>query len=234
MSHVIVRTSRPGRRRLWMAGLLLALSLAGWGLYEYAHYRGRLDGWTSWQQEVVTGEDAALQQELLRLRQENAVLKQGTQIDDLSCRSMESNIFELQTELGSCKDDLAFYRTIISSGEDKKGLRVAAFDITQSADSGYYFKLVLAQVLGHPEDTEGTAHFVVEGMQAGKAVTLEQQEIVVDGMQSFRFKFRYFQNIEGIMILPGDFVPVRVVVRLEPEKNAGKLEKIFEWPNGEA
>ena len=46
-----------------------------------------------------------------------------------------------------------------------------------------------------------------------------------------KFRFRYFQNINGEMILPEGFQPREVMVVAQSSgRNAQRLEKTFDWP----
>jgi len=230
--RLIVRPHRPWRGRLLAVAGVVVVLLSGWGLFEYGRYRAGFDAAAAQHMlKNLTYENAVMQRNLQRLREEKTVLERGVQIDGQACKVLEATVNSLQAELADYKSDLTFYRGIVSPKEAQQGLRVEAFDIiANTAENSFHFKLVLAQVLKEERQAKGQALFEIEGLQDNQAVSLPQQKVLQDGNSAFAFNFKYFQNFEGILTLPEGFIPLRVVVKLEPGNKAEKLEKILDWP----
>ena len=71
-------------------------------------------------------------------------------------------------------------------------------------------------------------HFVIEGVRDGKLASVDWSELhqkpAAPGQE---YSFRYFQALEGQVMLPQDFTPQRVRVLLEGEDMA--VEQAFDW-----
>lgn len=232
MSRLVVTPHRPWRLRLVIGGLVAAAILSGWGSFEYGRYRAGFDAVTAQQErEVLYRQNTELQQEIVTLREEKAVLERSIQIDRQAYKALEATVGGLQTEIAEYKSELAFYRGIVSPKDAQQGLRVETFEIVANGvENGFRYKLVLTQVLKSDRLAQGRATFEVEGLQEGQNKTLLQHEVTTDATKFFTFNFKYFQNFEGDLSLPAGFIPLRVVVKLDPSGGADKVEKIVEWP----
>lgn len=237
MSRLVVTTHRPWRLRLVIAGLVLAALLSGWGLFEYGRYRAGYDTLTAQQEQgQLNQQNAELHQEIVTLREEKAVLERSIQIDRQAYKALEATVGGLQAEISEYKSELAFYRGIVSPKDAQQGLRVEAFELAANGvESSFRYKLVLTQVLKSDRLARGRATFEVEGLLDGQNKTLLQHEVSTDATKFFTFNFKYFQNFEGDLTLPAGFIPLRVVIKVDPTGgNADKVEKIVEWPVEEA
>lgn len=236
MSRLVVTPHRPWRMRLVIGGLVIGAVLSGWGLFEYGRYRAGFDTLTAQQEQgELNRQNAELHQEIVALREEKAVLERSIQIDRQAYKALEATVGGLQAEIAEYKSELAFYRGIVSPKDAQQGLRVESFDIAANGvENSFRFKLVLTQVLKSDRLARGRATFEVEGLQEGQNKTLLQHEVTTDATKFFTFNFKYFQNFEGDLTLPAGFIPLRVVVKLDPSGGADKVEKIVEWPVEEA
>ncbi|MEW6646403.1 MAG: DUF6776 family protein [Pseudomonadota bacterium] len=236
MSRLVVTPHRPWRMRLVIGGLVIGAVLSGWGLFEYGRYRAGFDTLTAQQEQgELNRQNAELHQEIVALREEKAVLERSIQIDRQAYKALEATVGGLQAEIAEYKSELAFYRGIVSPKDAQQGLRVESFDVAANGvENSFRFKLVLTQVLKSDRLARGRATFEVEGLQEGQNKTLLQHEVTTDATKFFTFNFKYFQNFEGDLTLPAGFIPLRVVVKLDPSGGADKVEKIVEWPVEEA
>ncbi len=225
------------RNRAMLAALVVAILLSGWGLFEYGRYRAGFDTLTAQQEQgQLNRQNTELQQEIVTLREEKAILERSIQIDRQAYKALEATVGGLQAEISEYKSELAFYRGIVSPKDAQQGLRVENFEIAANGvENGFRYKLVLTQVLKSDRLARGRASFEVEGLQEGQNKTLLQHEVSADAIKFFSFNFKYFQNFEGDMTLPAGFIPLRVVVKVDPVGGGvDKVEKIVEWPVEEA
>lgn len=233
MSRLVVTPHRPWRLRLVIGGLVLVAVLSGWGLFEYGRYRAGFDALSAQQEQgVLNRQNAELQQEIVALREEKAILERSIQIDRQAYKALEGTVGGLQAEISEYKSELAFYRGIVSPKDSQQGLRVETFEIAANGvENGFRYKLVLTQVLKSDRLARGRATFEVEGLQDGQNKTLLLHEVSAEATKFFNFNFKYFQNFEGDLTLPNGFIPLRVVVKVDPASgSADKVEKIVEWP----
>jgi len=236
MSRLVVTPHRPWRNRALIAGLALLTVLSGWGLFEYGRSRAGFDTVAAQQAQAELRQQAdELERQLTQLREEKAVLERSIQIDRQAYKELEGTVNGLQGEIAEHKSELAFYRGIVSPREAQQGLRVESFEIAPNGTAnGFRYKLVLTQVLKSDRLARGKATLEVEGLENGQNKVLALHQLVGDKSKDFNFNFKYFQNFEGDLTLPANFVPLRIVVKVDPYGSADKVEKIFEWPVEEA
>ena len=68
----------------------------------------------------------------------------------------------------------------------------------------------------------------MEGVRGGKLATLGWDELHnMTGTPGQDYSFRYFQELDGNVMLPRDFTPQRVRVSLRG--GAGGVEQVFDW-----
>jgi len=77
----------------------------------------------------------------------------------------------------------------------------------------------------------GYANVNILGMQEGSEVSFPLRSIAVDENQlDIRLQFRYFQNIEGELIIPKNFVPETLqILAVAQGENAKTVQKNFVW-----
>lgn len=236
MSRLVVTPHRPWRNRALIAGLAVATVLSGWGLFEYGRARAGFDTIAAQEAEgELRQQTAELERQIVQLREEKAVLERSIQIDRQAYKELEGTVNGLQAEIAEHKSELAFYRGIVSPREAQQGLRVESFEVAPNGSAnGYRYKLVLTQVLKSDRLARGKATLEVEGLQNGQNKVLTLNDVSSDNSKVFSFNFKYFQNFEGDLTLPANFVPLRVVVKVDPYGGGDKVEKIIEWPVEEA
>ena len=130
-------------------------------------------------------------------------------------------------EMLKLREELDFYRNIISPANKTGGLQIQRLYIMPGSDAGQYrYKLVLIQALKHERAVDGRVQFEVVGDRGGAASKLRFPE----SERGINFSFKYFQDIEGKWDLPVGFRPRAVIVRvLATDRNNG-TEETFPWP----
>ena len=179
----------------------------------------------------LEGQVESLQAENNDLREHAVVLERSTQVDRRAYAEMTRNLDALQDEIMELKEEVSFYRNIVSPVEGAQGLRIQSLTISPGAGPGIHrYRLVLTQVIQHSAPVDGEAQLRVEGFEGKTAKSLSLAELN-GGAASVPFHFRYFQTLEGDLRLPDGFVPSRVVVEVRPaDKNAKTVTETFPWP----
>ena len=174
-----------------------------------------------------------LSQELAQLRSSQAIAERDRQVEQQAYKEMQSNVTTLQEQLSQLRGELAFYKGIVTPGGGEVGLRIQRLDVAPSGVArGYRFKLVLTQVAKNDTVIAGTVSIRVEGSRGGELTQLELGSLGFTDSDPIPFKFRYFQNLEGEIVLPEGFQPIRTLVSVDPRGRGSrdKLEKTFDWP----
>lgn len=221
---------------LWLGGavVLVLLVSAGYLLFQRGmHYAAteldrheRQSGDLEQQLEAERAANAELRQQL-------AILERSSEIDRRASLEVRNEFAVLRDKMQRLRDDLAFYRGIVSPDDNKTGLNIQRFDLQPMSSEGRYrFNLMLTQVKSNERYVRGVIEIDVEGMEDGKNKVLPFTRLRVDEGKALTFKFRYFQDFEGEIALPPKFSPRRLVIRVKPSGKRRPLgvEKTMEWP----
>ena len=238
MNHqIVVHHMSVGRRRLLVGTIILVLIAGGWGLFELGRHQAGfslLDARAE-RQHLVTERDE-LQQRVRRLREEKVALQRAQEIEAQAHDEVQSDLRVLQDEILELKEELAFYRGIVSPGDMASGLRIQGFNVRKNPRTDTYrYQVVLTQVLKNDNFTSGTVNMKIEGIRerGGEKATLELSDVSVPSENRLNFRFKYFQEFEGDLELPDGFVPFRVTVTVNPSgRRYDPIEETFDWPVG--
>jgi hypothetical protein len=128
------------------------------------------------------------------------------------------------------KKELSFYKSIVSPEQGSRSLAIQTIQLKQNEEGGYYFKIMVSQRGQNDQIARGTIEVSIEGVQKGQPLTLQLAEVSKDTKNPLKFGFKYFQNFEGVMILPEAFQPDLLNVKVIP--SAGKIKTVdeqFAW-----
>ena len=170
------------------------------------------------------------------LEQHIVMLERAQQIDQETYGEVKRDHAGLSQKIQELREQLAFYRGIMSPAEAKAGLQLQDFSVERSAEPNeYHFRLVLTQVKKRHPIASGRVSLHVLGKQgdAMKRLSLGELSGGRHKDDAIAYRFRYFQTIEGSLTLPDAFEPTTVRIRAMPAgKNAPKnpLEWTFNWP----
>jgi len=228
---LVVRHHSPIQRVvIWIVSLLLLVG-GSYGLYFWGNFSAGHD-----RQAALSREDGfkgairELERQNLELRDRVALLDRSTQMDQQAYQDVNSNLRALQEEVLELREEVAFYRGIVSPQEAASGLRIERIELenTGTSERLFHYQLVLTQVLKNQRNASGTVSFSVQGTQNGKPRTFDLGDVSVQKLRSQSFKFRYFQKIEGDVMLPEEFIPRSIEVTINHGRNKN-ISKAFNW-----
>ncbi|WP_250656510.1 DUF6776 family protein [Alkalimarinus coralli] len=229
---LIVVPHRPGQRA--KQTLFFVLSSVAIAVVGFVAGESRLSA----QNTELEAERDSLRQEVKRLsesdiryRQEIANLERGRAIDSQAKQSVKSTIRGLEKEVSQLKADVSFYKNILAPADNTKGLQVQKLEILSTSDrKRYAYKVVLTQVANNKRYIQGVVAVNFIGSKGGKKEILPLRDISDVKELGIKFKFRYFQDIAGELILPDDFTPekVQIVAQARGKKNT-RVEQTFDW-----
>ncbi|SFR83459.1 hypothetical protein SAMN05216203_3406 [Marinobacter daqiaonensis] len=180
----------------------------------------------------LAGELARLKAEYDEVRQQMTRLERSHAIDQEALRSARNTMAELDGTIASLESDLTFYRNIMAPSEVSKGLQVDQLSLRQVRGEGRYgFKLVLTQVGDNKSYISGVVAVNIIGARKGEQEVIPLRDLSQEVEDlGVRFRFRYFQDVEGTLTLPEDFEPyeIQVVAKAEGAK-ASQAERTFDW-----
>ncbi len=175
---------------------------------------------------------AAAQARIGVLEQEVATLARSDQISREANRDLQGTLAERDEEISALRADVAFYERFVGSTEKRRGLAVHELVLTPQTDQAWHYTATLTQNLNRGAVSAGHLMLEVEGTREGRLERLDwptlRQQPDAPGVE---YSFKYFQQVEGEVVLPPGFQPLRVHARLVPASGA-EVEKTLAW--GEA
>jgi hypothetical protein len=225
---------RNPRRSLFKLAVLVALfAVAGYSVYrlgwrDAVRDAGRIAAERSELRKQVRG----LESEKAEMRERVAILERAAQVERQAYSHVDRTLRNLQDQILDLKEELAFYRGIVASRRESRGLAIQSFKVQKDGNPGKYrYKLVLTRVEKNDKVLQGNVSLTVAGEQDGSFKRLNLADLSGQAEQEMELSFRYFQRLEGRLDLPEGFVPHRVLVRVKTSgRNGSQVEKTFDWP----
>ncbi|NYZ62920.1 hypothetical protein H0E82_09110 [Luteimonas sp. SJ-16] len=211
----------PGMRLILglLAAVLLSLVFGLWGAWQVFAPSG-----TNPQREL--GAAAA---QIEGLQQQVATLTRSDQISRDANRELQGTLAERDEEIVALRADVAFYERFVGSTAQRRGLTVHELRLQPRTDQGWHYTATLTQSLSRDAASTGEMRLAIEGTRGGRIETLEWADLRPGtDAGGVAFSFKYFQQIEGDIVLPPGFQPLRVTVRLAPERG-GAVDRAFSW-----
>jgi hypothetical protein len=211
----------PHHRGLYvlLAVLLAALVFGGWGLWKT--FAPGVDD----PQARVREQQAAID----ALEQRVATLARSDQISREANTDLQGALAERDEEIAGLRADVAFYERFVGATGQRRGLTVHELKLQPQTDQAWHFTATLTQNLNRGAVSSGRLTLSVEGTLDGRLKRVSwselRQQLDVPGTQ---YSFKYFQQVEGDIVLPPGFQPVRVHVRLAPSRGP-VVEQSFAW-----
>ncbi|HEB55721.1 MAG TPA: hypothetical protein ENI98_05335 [Gammaproteobacteria bacterium] len=234
--NLVVKPHRPWLTRMLLGLGIITLLVGGWTLFDYGRY---LAGYNSAEcadeRQTLLAVRKKLEQDVDSLREQKALLERAAQIEREAYNELDTTLKELQGEILELKEELAFYRGIVSPQDASSGLRLQRFKIEVNGESRRYrYKLVLTQVLKNDRMASGKVRLSIDGMMGDQTRTLKLRELSEKRVNELGYRFKYFQKLEGTLTLPRGFTPFRVKVQIIPRnRKRNSIEKTINWSGQE-
>ena len=231
---MVVVPYRPGRRFVLVGLLVLGVGASAVGGFMFGYtntLRIQQSGQATQQElsELLIGTET----ENSELRRQVAILDRSSVMDQLANEEVQETIVGLRDRVAQLEQDIVYYRQVVSEETEDTGLIISQLDIDATRESNRYrYKLVLRQ-----QDADGdtflTGHVNINvvGSQGDEQKILSLRDLSAEQDQlDIRLRFKYFQNIEGELVLPENFVPDRLqvaAVSVEPVEKS--INQNFSW-----
>jgi hypothetical protein len=236
---IVIKHHRPWQRWAIVGGSAFAIALFGWGLYAYTRATTVSDfERAQLERDRLRSENQRLVKELHEARDaaqkakdDAAYAQRSIDIDKQACAEVKTSISAAQAESADLREQLAFYRGIVTPREANAGMRVYDFRVGHDAKSGqYHFDLVLIQSAQHDRRVAGRIDVAIQGVQNGARKNLGMADIATGDAKNLVFSFKYFEEFGGNFRLPDGFRPLRATVAVVPDGNtAPKVESEYDW-----
>lgn len=224
---VIVPRETARQRRRWPLLILLwGLSLLAVGLSVHQWRLGE-SGAEGESPTKLRQTIADLQSRLDDLRQRNLMLKRSDDISREANQQLQQDIAERDERIASLEADVAFYERLVGGSGQRQGLSIHSLSLQPEPSGAWRFRLTLTQNVKKTQLSRGTVSIRIEGVKDGEMAELGWSELTEADTPRPEFAFKYFQQIEGNVLLPAGFTPHRVQVGVEGD--GGRAERSFAW-----
>lgn len=229
---LIVVKHKPGikrkRRLMFITGLVIMGAACFWlGEYQsrYLHQQALA------KLETLSIDYSALKESDAKQRQQVANLQSGRTIDDLAKQEIQETIRTYKATIAQLETDVSFYQQIMAPSNNTKGLQVQKVELkAEKAKNHFAYKFVLAQVADNKAYVKGVVAVNLIGMQGDKKKIIPLRDISEQEELGLKFKFKYFQDFSGELVIPEGIVPESIqVVAQSKGKKASRIEQSFEW-----
>lgn len=168
-----------------------------------------------------------------RLSRELNILGVELEVQRLAAQQSQIKIQQgLEREL-QLKQDLQFYQKVMAPELQQDGFLIEAFEVKKSlSDHAYRYELVLMQQDKIKNVVKGTITITLIGSQGGSPQQYDFATLLTEQSQALTFSFKYFQTLQGEVILPEGFYPEQVQVNAQVfqfNRKRGALDKTFQW-----
>ena len=216
------------RRGPVIAGIAVAIALVlgGWGLWRV------LAGGAG--DDTTPAQVRAQQRRIESLEQQVATLSRSDQISRDANRDLQATVSERDEEIAGLRADVAFYERFVGATAQRRGLSVHELTLQPQDEQAWHFTATLTQNLNRGAVNAGRLLVSVEGTEAGKLRRLAWSDLRQQpNAPGVPYSFKYFQQVEGDLLLPPGFKPVRVIARVVPQGGAA-VEQSFPWAQAAA
>ena len=232
--RMIVVPHRPGRSLVLALAIVffaLVMTLGGAYLGFTQGFDAQLDDQTTLSEldamlEVVSSENE-------ELRRRNVLAERDAEVNQRVAQEIGSELNALQLRIAELESDVQYYRQVVSEQIGSTGLMISRFDLTSTAKANTKrYKLVLRQ-----QDADGDTYLngyvnvTLVGRQEGQSRRLPLRDVSSEQDENdIRLRFKYFQNIEGEVVIPDDFTPEKIEISaIAVTPVAKRVDQIFEW-----
>jgi len=230
--RLVVKQHRPVRKLLGIGFMVVVLALIVWLSGDYDQWRFIKERMSvAAHRQMLWRDNHDLQEENRKLRRQVLSLQRDHEVDLQSYQALNGTLMELQDKVRTLGDEVTFYRGIMSSAGHDAGLRLEGLRFQQIADSRRYrYTLVLTNLVKRERPVEGRLRVTLTGSQQGQRRQLDLAALDHDAGKPFRFKFKHFRLIEGIVELPAGCEPKTVHSELATRaRGKKKILQTFDW-----
>lgn len=215
---------------------VLVLLLGGWLLLDYGKWRLIYQEMAEAiaQKPLINEGSRDLVQspvdEVLELRQQVIILERAAQVDKIEQDEIRKLITELEEEKQSLQEELAFYKNVLFSTKDSKGLQLQAFRLESLNDKQRYrFEIFLTRIAKGGKVSSGEITITLHGKNVSGSAEYNLADLNEQGLD-LAYKIKHFKRLSGVFSLPEGFEPETVKIIVQPaEAETKPIEIFYQW-----
>ncbi|AUM12091.1 DUF6776 family protein [Ketobacter alkanivorans] len=228
---LVSQRQTPLWKRLLMSSLVLFL-VAG-GFFIAGYYQGiREKIHVLDERAELRLETEQLKQDVSQLQEQAAIHKHGSELERQASERVRKENISLQNRVSELEEAVSFYKGIMAPRKNDKGLRIERLELSSTVNKRRFkYKVVMTQVADNSSYISGSVSLNLVGVRQGVKESIPFEQLSQEQSSSgIPFKFRYFQNVDGEIVVPDEFVPEQIeVIAQSKGRKATRLEKRFDW-----
>ena len=158
-------------------------------------------------------------------------------VDSQAAAQLREDIKQLRNEGAGLKEEVTFYKSLMAPSSIERGLQIAEFELASTEESNQFtYHILLTQVEARRDWIQGDVRVEIrgrhrpEGSSQYEELVLSLTEIADIEPYPLKFRFRYFQDLSGMLTIPTGFLPEAVVVTaVRRGSRSDNLQRAFEW-----
>ncbi|MGB8856438.1 MAG: DUF6776 family protein [Burkholderiales bacterium] len=198
----------------WVAlgvGLVLITGLVWWMFDAGQRLAGFDKDAAQRQLAELTEAKQQLTEENAKMRVAATELERQAQIDKSSQTEITKTLTQLQDENASLKEDLAFFRSIMSTSASPEGLSVYNFKLdADGTPNEYRYRMMIMQGGQRENDFRGRVQLILSVVNNGTPGVVTIPDGGKDKSAGLDVNFKYYQRVEGRLTL-GDGAKIKSV-----------------------
>ena len=220
--------------RMWLLSLVLIFSIILISLWISFEYGRNIAGYDSADAEAYIDQ---LQAQLEESQAENVasnrqatMLERNSRIDVDASTQLKDTLAQVQDEVLELKKELSFYKSIVAPEQGDRSIAIQTIQLKANESGDFAYKIMVSQRGRNDRFARGVIEVSIEGVKKGQPVTLKLADVSNDTKKPMKFGFKYFQNFEGVITLPAQFLPDTLRVKVKP--SVGKIKSLdeqFAW-----
>ncbi|MEX1221582.1 MAG: DUF6776 family protein [Idiomarina sp.] len=208
-----------------IVAFLLLLVWIGYGLGNWrVHYLE--DQADHHQQRINT-----LYNEIERLEYQQHILRVELDIEKAANTSLQQEMAMAQDENFALRRDITFYQKIMAPELEAEGVIIESLELKPNFTPGHFhFSLALVQLERQRSAVNGDVSITLSGRLNGDQQSYNLLDLAHMPDNERSFSMRYFTVLAGDFMVPENFVPERIDVRVQLSRgNQRILENSFFW-----
>ena len=220
--------------RMWLLSLVLIFSIILISVWVSFEYGRNIAGYDSSDAEAYIDQLQAQleesQAEIVESNRQATMLERNSRIDVDASTQLKDTLAQVQDEVLVLKKELSFYKSIVAPEQGDRSVAIQTIQLKANESGGFAYKIMVSQRGRNDRFARGTIEVSIEGVKKGQSVTLKLADVSNDTKKPMKFGFKYFQNFEGVITLPAQFLPDTLRVKVKPSVGKIKaLDEQFAW-----
>ncbi len=192
------------------------------------------------QHQELVAELALRDKQIKMLKQQNTSLRVVLDVEQKAQRGLEERMARIEGEKAELLDDIAFYDRLMNPeiGRARLAFLEPKIDVIGAMNT-YSYQFVVHQLANRYRSVNGSLSVEVVGVEDGDQRAIPLHALSMDVEPEIALGFRYYQAIDGVLLLPENFSPHTIRMRASGRHKGRRsqaitAEQAFSWNGGDS